>query len=276
MSRMPVLCTEDALGTVGMIARMLSKKIMTKQVVYASLQAMTIYPKWKDAGGLLYLGRNEEKYKVSKALRNMVEYKAMQTLTGTFAKAAQVPLKTLMTTCEESAAGDKPLNDYERLAIMFCHDRATTKAYGGYEDDRWVALASALLIARHRMTHIECSVRMKNALRDYRPPHDKYTELPFYVWDKHTRVGKMALAAVAKHKNPLKLEPDKLAQLQFMAESAIVDSKIVSIHTKWWDVFTDAKCKFFFDTDWQGVRTMWRDYYVGPFKAALQWAISKQ
>jgi hypothetical protein len=180
----------------------------------------------------------------------------------------------------ETMDGVIDFTDYEKAAFDLLRKRA---GMGGMMVDRRTAIAAMILIYFRRLNPNDIEAGMDfgtKRLGDQKKL--KTSELPWYAFDKHTQLGKIALANIAK-KN--KVDPDVLWQVWFHCESAYVPndlckwSKVKELpdvwESMWWPVML-KKVLAVNDKTPRENNAWWFSEMQDKARGAVEWLIDKR
>ena len=175
------------------------------------------------------------------------------------------------------------LNEYEQLMLGALVKRFNVP-WGDYER-KFAAVAVALLVSRG-ITEQTISDMLANQAAKYKgEPVRPAKELPWYVFDMHTRPGKMASAAFVKHANKLGLTKEVFENFWFCAESMVVPDRVSpksvtadnvsALEHRWTDqaradTFALAGMKL------QEAMLYWEQTMSKDVRKMVEWGISKQ
>lgn len=175
-----------------------------------------------------------------------------------------------------------PLTQYEQAAINLMQDR---RFGGGLKSDKWLLIAAMILIWNRGLDEVKVTEELANQKQRYAgikvvAP----TELPWYIFDMHTRPGKMAMRVWLKNYNEKKWTEEEFHTLWFHMESAKLGSKVVSDKVgpetnsenldftthKWWGRKRIAGMA------WDYAQAMWDNKIAPDAKRLVEWALSKE
>jgi len=175
------------------------------------------------------------------------------------------------------------LNEYEQLMLGALVKRFNVH-WGDYER-KFAALAVALLFSRG-ITEKTISDMLTNQAAKYKgEPLSPAKELPWYVFDMHTRPGKMASAAFVKHANKLGLTKEVFENFWFCAESMVVPERVIpqsvtadnvsALEQRWTgqareDTFALVGMSL------QEAMLYWEQTMLKDVRKMVEWGISKQ
>lgn len=179
----------------------------------------------------------------------------------------------------QSIAGRKP-TDYEKRAFAI----ANWKRYaGGLIEDRWMTIATMILTLMRGLEEPkvnEVIIAQRAVFKD--TPLPSVVPLPWYVFDMHTRAGRLARAVYLKKENDVAISGEDLDAVWFCCESALV-GKLVSPQFKrfedtpkptitesiWWPPRRIAKFSY------GGAMRLWKESIRGKMRDLVKWAVTK-
>jgi len=182
---------------------------------------------------------------------------------------------SLASACRES----RELSEYESMSLEVFESRASM---GGMFGDRVVAVGSILLLMTRTVDEaivddlIDKGVKSWTKKKGRRP---RTVNLPWYVFDMHTQVGKIAMSVVKKKKK--ELIPDDLLAVWFLLESAYIPEslRVENLETpnafeeKWWPIHKKS------ELEQQGGKDMiqiWDDSLRDHIKGIVEWLLEKR
>lgn len=229
--RAPVLIVEDCWLYAGELAKFqketeqlsTTSKEYRKKFTQFMLRA-TAMPKQKDACGLTWYGQAEPE---AGAHKEHICYHALFTFLTTHLGNNPALFRfsgDILEYCAKYLGGRK-LSVYENEAMRSCFARMNPIGYKGMWDDKICALAAIVVIYSRGLDEQKIQNYLKTALADpkvTRTAKNDYSDgLPWYAYDKHTRIGIWATKAVIDLSNPAKLSIQELEKLQFVCSSAL-------------------------------------------------------
>lgn len=238
--RVMSIIQEDCLPMVGEAAALLQK---IKTVEKDSAEELSVWrkffyrcclcPAMKDAAGLMNLAREPE---------YSVDHPEFRITSQFAARLATESISDVAASVEEWALRSRPLSNYEKEAIRLLRQRS---AVGGMVGDQMVPIAAIPIIVYRGMDPDSLKDAVKEGSKKWeaevKRSKPKAVALPWYCFDMHTQVGKIALGAIARRE---KIDKDVLFRIWFMSESAkhprwhVNWSKVKShpsmFETMWW------------------------------------------
>lgn len=209
--RLPILAGEESDPYTGLAGRVSFKENPSRGEVWSVLANITLRPKCKEAEGL----RIAWKYN----LQEMGDWKPEDWVQGEKLEILKGWIE--ISDDLERAETDKewwkrfePKTEYAKETVRTCKRRFY---YGGMRDDRELMVTVAYLACVENLEESELIDVPRE--EDVEPAK----ELPWYVWDMHTSIGKIALYSMKK-KFSDKSQGDYVAsELWFNCESAKCD-----------------------------------------------------
>jgi len=179
----------------------------------------------------------------------------------------------------------KNLSLYESKAIELLHKRSLA---GGMTGDRCICITAMLLIAELHINEsqinelIEKSVQLWVKRYGVRKP--KTVEYPWYVFDMHTQVGKIAMNIfLKKHAEKLGLQNIDFQWFWFWIESGVLADYLVFDDSKGWAAFTNKYYKSAYrkfaslpNMTYDESLKFWKERVVPNLKGLIEWLLNKR
>lgn len=285
--RLAILVVEETFQLVGELAEFSSKlnrrnlsQSAEKIAYWKFIHLITCASKSKDAGALSILGvmAHEESYQpivehsemaVATELRGLIEERSLE-----------MALTWLLGHLDSNPIFKK-LTRYERAAVDLLSSRALS---GGMWGDRKMCVVAIALVALRGLPkkQIQKSVSALDL-----PRVEPAESLPWYVFDMHTRPGKMAVSAFLKNYGQnygIKLL-DQLYNVWFFLESGLVPLSLFPLpddqtaptcfDNRWWLDLMKTSLTF---SDYTPVelRELWGSELRDKIHSLVHWALSKR
>lgn len=238
VNRIPILAVEDAWHMAWDVGRTYAS---LRGVLYGSkdhvdkllrlVMRLTVAVKNQDAGWLWSVAKDGPEC-------DHPEWWAMRELVLA-AKAAGGPGKRLSSrrVAEVLAASfpGRELNDVERAAVEAAEKR---RLLGGWEWDPLMCLATQVLVYNRGLDVAELEAMLDRQKAIYAGEEVEFLpELPWYVFDGHTRPGKLAMRVWFKQEEyEGGLEKDKLEEFWFRVISAKLGDRVKPVFRSWREV----------------------------------------
>uniref|UniRef100_A0A6M3M4F2 Uncharacterized protein n=1 Tax=viral metagenome TaxID=1070528 RepID=A0A6M3M4F2_9ZZZZ len=135
--------------------------------------------------------------------------------------------------------GEK-LTDYEKDAIRVAKRRV---GMGGMLGDKQQCIVTMILIAQYGIAKNVVAQAEIDGLKRWKGGKPKTVNLPWYVFDMHTAVGKMAMGILIKRKAAQfgNIDQEALSKLWFYMESGFVPKEMVSDSQAWWPAWREEE-----------------------------------
>lgn len=237
--RLPVLGVEECFHLSGEVAKLVMDKDRMKdekemrKIVYR----MVVSRKARDAVGLSSMRK----------LKDRLLHDEMVLASKYFPKDEKdIDFRKLSASLKRALKRKNTFSEYEKSTLGMMEFRANI---GGMVGDRIMMLMGMILVATRGLDEEKVREIEQEDLKKYKVAKPKTIEMPWYVFDRHTQVGKIVLGIFTKkYGERFELDKDELWTLFFNCESAKVpDDKISLI-----DITENPKT-----TD-----SMWWGYYL--------------
>ena len=216
--RMATLVMEEAWQMSGELAEFLDSETNSEKDWRRFVYKLTLCSKSKDAMGLWFLPyyhnalQSKEMELVSFWINRMVQGEPSSIADGIFEE------------CIGTIVAGEPLSHYEKAAIKVLRKRIDM---GGMFVDRCFCLSGMILIAMRGLRKDDILLDIKAGKEKWlkrvnRRDKPRTINLPWYVFDKHTRVGMAAIKIFMEHKAAKYpgLTEEKFRSIWFYIESA--------------------------------------------------------
>lgn len=184
--RLPILVQEEAWYMAGELTEFLETQKGSAEEWKKFIFRLAIAPKNKDAGGLAEIGRLRPSFIIDE------QNEEVEAIIHWADKAGDSP-ETVASELAEACIADSSLTDYEIKGIQTFEKRCMQ---GGMVADKWGLLAGMILIACRRMLKKDVKTLEEKGLplwKEHFGRKPKTINLPWYVFDMHTGIGKWAL-----------------------------------------------------------------------------------
>lgn len=210
--RTPVLVIEETSYLCGELAEFFIGKYDDERSWRKFLYELILAPKAKDGTGLLRMLKGKSK----------ISNKEIDFLRPWF-KNPDVDPAVVVKDVVDALFKRRKLNEYEAKAIRFLQNRVSM---GGWLGDRQLCLTNMVLISFRGLDKEEVRGVIDDSVNQYAELHGKpkpLDELPWFIFDMHTAIGKIALSILCKRKiKKWKITEEDLRNLWFLLESGVV------------------------------------------------------
>lgn len=269
-NRITAIVAEDCWQFAGELAVTQNKSLVTRdeKTLYDLWRRFTLrlaaYPSNKEAGGWLYHAMRAEQFNFTSTdprflcMRELLDLVRQRNGKPELLRLASDIMPVL------AAYFDKTFSAYEADACRVLAARIRPDNWTGFLDDKLCCLAAIMLIGAEGLDRAVIQANLKEALGATRVK--PYTELPWYCYDQHTRVGKRALSVVLKKENPDKLTEEQLRCLLFYCSSALIPQP-----SPMWSAFSQRVLAAQFGSTENALR-LWKKYR--PIcQALIEWSM---
>lgn len=282
--RMTVLVEEDVWQMIGEYAQFLKEVKLLKGDEKAEEQAwrrflyeLVVVPKSKDTEGLLYVAMKtkakEDEHEELSSIRYWLN------IDGDPAHVVE--------DLYDELKKKRRLSSYENDALKVLKSRVYQ---GGMMGDRQACLACMILVVSRRLNEKEIKkqigwgVKRWNRLSKHKKP--RTINLPWYVFDMHTAIGKFALSVFMKKSKYPGLDRGKFDDIWFDLESAWIPEdlyreakyttgKVSATESMWWPILMDIELRFGGYKP-EGVRHLWKSEMKKKIKNIVLWCAQKR
>jgi hypothetical protein len=185
----------------------------------------------------------------------------------------------------ESLLAEYPVTDYQKAALRILVKRTQM---GGMLGDRQLSLPAMILVVLRKLDPEAVREGVKKGAADWAQQSGRRNPvtvpLPWYSFDMHTQVGKIALSSYSRRS---KIDRDQLFNLWFLAESAFIPrwhcqfSRIVDHPTvfdsMWWPVaFKERLGPSLNGSTAKQNLQWWREELREDVKGLIEWLLTKR
>lgn len=267
--RTAVLVNEDVWFMLGAFSEFLGGKPVSEDEWWEFVRTLVVVNKQKDTEGLLYYTRGGMDFEA----REHVEAKWMRRILAT----TKDPNK-MADMVGYDIADNYELTDYEKKALRLLWHRS--KGGGGMLGDRRAMVAGMILIATRGLPKAAIESHIAFCKRSFfKKKIKKLKQLPWYVFDMHTRPGLIGLSAwVKKWKSSIGIDYAQMSNIWFKLESAKLERWVAAelkdkpawTENMWWPRLVDRNLR---TGEYSGdqIRGMW----VDPLRPTLKEAVGE-
>lgn len=251
---------------------------------------LCLAPKSKDNVALYSIKKNNYKYYIDKLSKDSSEaalffssFAGMDFVNGDPSKLCDNMLEFVATV------SDVPFTEYEQKSVDICVSRAKM---GGMTGDRLMSVVAIFLIKCRGLCKENVDSALKNSvnlwyssIKSRRKPIS--VDLPWYSFDQHTQVGKIALGIFMKNqaKKFNIASADDIKRLWFWSESAYSPEYLVPVcaDTNSPTVYENA---YFYDClsanlsqfggDLSEVKKLWDNSVKSAVAGCVEWLLGKR
>lgn len=216
--RLPILVEEEAVWLCGELAEFLATKTDSERDWRKFIYQLTIATKNKDAGAVFALAEHMP------TLRS----KEMETARFWVPILGDGDPKNITDDLSEDLIAARKMSKYERSALRVMKFRANA---GGMLGDRRCCLAAMIMIAERGLDKKRVNQMIQADIQRLGHQRKPATvNLPWYIFDMHTAVGKFAMSVFMKRAAAKFEIEDKavLHDLWFLKESGLVARKLLA------------------------------------------------
>jgi len=284
--RTTVLVEEDAWQMIGEFAKFLNSVKELKDDPEAEEKAwrkfiyqLVVVPKSKDTEGLLYTALKRKAQDGEH--RELADFRLWLNMDDD-------PSQIVEDLYEELLKKRK-LTSYEHAALRLLKSRVYQ---GGMVDDRKACLACMLLLVYRGLDEKKAKEQIKWGVRRWtrnsKRKKPRTVNLPWYVFDMHTAIGKFAEAVFMKNKAKeyKGLDKQKFEDVWFNLESALIpddlirlvpytEEKLTATDSMWWPLLVELELPFGGYTA-KGVRYLWKAEMRKEVKAIVNWCANRR
>lgn len=276
--RFVILVEEEMWWMLGEASKFLKEKESKspddwKKFIYK----LCLLPKSKDTESLFELSRKGDFD--HKEMEEMLFWKGVLDETGMASASDE-----LMQDIRDGRYGDK--SEYELNAVRISKHRANS---GGMAGDKTACFATMLLIAMRGLKQDDVEDYISDSLKKKKIARQPRTvELPWYVFDMHTTIGKMAMSIFMKHHaEKFDIDKDGLDGLWFCLESAKIppedlplvkysdDAKPTAFESMWWPLAVRDEIQFA-DNSAKQAKALWDSKIGTEIQSIVNWCIEKR
>ena len=281
--RLPILVVEEALHLTGELAEFLTEhgtdnnEKAWKKFIYT----VTISLKSKDAVGIRFFALNPDK----------IQYMTEELKVVTSWINPDTPALDQAVALFDACMKMRKLTQYEVRAINCLKERIFK---GGMEGDKSFCLAGMILITLRGLDADEVKKQVAHDVKVYKEKNGaipKTINLPWYVFDKHTQLGKMAFRIFMKRKAAQAGIPDEdvLWRLWFFSESAKTPAYLLKIQD--FDAVEEGRATVFDSIYWipelneqlpfdnytpKQAKRIWDEEIAKEISNIINWCIEKR
>ncbi len=201
--RAAILVTEEAWHLAGELATIMTNKDATERDWRKFVYQVVLAPKSKDSVGLWCLSTLHRRFRNKHMDRGMVRHPEMTLMDRVMAESKKDGKGDVKLAAEIAYdwAKERIDTDYEKAAIRFLRNRS---GWGGMMGDRYFCIATILLIGLRRLCQADVLASIQDgaslwAARVGARRKPRTVELPWYIFDMHTQLGKIAFSIFMKH-----------------------------------------------------------------------------
>lgn len=288
--RLMAIVQEDVLPMIGELSPFFSsvKQLRAGEEERAwrrMIYRLTLSPKQKDAPGLIWSGWGTKA--VGEEHPEMVTMRHwLKDLRVAKDDPSGVGADLYCHIMIDQAFGK--MTDYEIAALDLLKKRT---GMGGMLSDRQISIAAMILIAHRRLSSEAVAVGERKGLELYKlrtgGGKPVTINLPWYVFDMHTRVGKRAQSAFIRHHLSKYdgLDRSKFGDLWFMLESAFspkgevtytaLKDNPATFENMWWPVLLKLSLSFG-DYTAKEASDLWAHKMSRQVKDLVAWALGRR
>jgi len=227
--RLSILVIEEAWYFTGELAQFLKLKSDTEEDWRKFIYRLCLIPKNKDADALW--GLSSIAVERTPLLDEVARWKE---------RIGDGDPSLIADELFEWLVDGEKLTDYEKDAIRVAKRRV---GMGGMLGDKQQCIVAMILIAQHGLQQERVKKAEVEGLKRWKGGKPKTVNLPWYVFDFHTALGKMARSIFLKRKAKDfgNIDEDGFSKIWFHLESGFVPKDLIAESQAFWPAWREAE-----------------------------------